>query len=240
MSREFFRSLARETAAGYPARDRVARHFAYGKLTGDPVFAHLLRAGLIPDRSRLLDLGCGQALLAALLFAARARYARGDWPAGWPAPPELAGFTGVDLRPLDVERARAAMPRADAAFVTSDIRTAEFPPADVVVILDVLHYIDYPEQLEVLRRARAALSPRGTLVMRVGDRSDTLRFRYTVLVDRLSIALRGSRLPRVWCRPVAEWRAELERLGFTVRAEPMSEGTAFANVLLVASYDGPA
>ena len=260
MSREFFRSLAREAAAGYPARDRVARHFAYGKLTGDPVFAHFLRAGSIPDRARVLDLGCGQALLAALLFAARARHARGEWPAGWPAPPDLTAYTGVDLRSLDVERARTmaghwapgqslhpqapggttrAAPGA-ATFVASDIRTAQLPAADVVLILDVLHYVDYPDQLEVLRRVRDALSPRGTLLLRVGDQSESLRFRFTVLVDRLSIGVRGLRLPRLWCRPAAEWRGELERLGFAVRAEPMSEGTPFANVLFVARYDAAA
>lgn len=234
MSREFFRTLAREAAAGYPERDRFARHFAYGKLTGDPAFAHLLRAGLVPDGARILDLGCGQALVAALLLAARARHARGEWPAGWPAPPAIASFTGIELRARDAERARTL----PVNCVAGDIRTTEFPHADVVVILDVLHYIDYDEQAEVLRRVRAAMGRRGVLLLRVGDESATLRFRYTLFIDRLSMGLRGLRLPRLWCRPVAAWRAELEKLGFTVGTEPMSEGTPFANVLLTARYDG--
>jgi hypothetical protein len=33
---------------------------------------------------------------------------------------------------------------------------------------------------------------------------------------------------------LAEWKALLERLGFGVQSIPMSEGTPFANVLLVA------
>jgi hypothetical protein len=33
---------------------------------------------------------------------------------------------------------------------------------------------------------------------------------------------------------VAQWRSALEALQFTVQAEPMSHGTPFANVLLVA------
>ena len=240
MSREFFRTLAREAAAGYPKRDRFARHFAYGKLTGDPAFAHLLRAGLVPDGARVLDLGCGQALVAALLQAARVRHARGDWPEGWPAPPAMSSFTGIELRQRDAERARA-MDWAKGApinCIAGDIRTTEFPHADTVVILDVLHYIDYREQAEVLRRIRAAMGQRGVLLLRVGDESNTLRFRYTLFIDRLSRGLRGLRLPRLWCRPVAAWRTELEKLGFTVRTEPMSEGTPFANVLLTARYDG--
>ena len=70
MTLQDFRALAREAASRYPARDRYARHFAYGKLTGDPVFRHLLDDGLIARDSRLLDLGCGQGLIAALLAVA--------------------------------------------------------------------------------------------------------------------------------------------------------------------------
>jgi SAM-dependent methyltransferase len=244
----FFRSLARDAAASYPPRDRFARHFAYGKLTRDPAFAHLLRASLVPQNARLLDLGCGQGLVAALLHAARARHVRDERPAGWPEPPSLASYTGVELLARDVARGRAmaehwapgqAM-RAEAGattFVEGDIRTIDIPASDAVVILDVLHYLDYDAQAKVLERVRAALTPRGVLILRVSDESGTLRFRLTLLLDRLSTRLRGVSLPRLWCRPAAAWRAELERLGFRVEAAPMSAGTPFANVLLVARYD---
>jgi SAM-dependent methyltransferase len=109
-------------------------------------------------------------------------------------------------------------------FIAGDIRTTEFPHADAVVILDVLHYIDHEEQVEVLRRVRAALGPGGILLLRVGDESPALRFRYTLFIDRIAMGLRGLRLPRLWCRPAVAWRAELEKLGFAVRTEPMSEG----------------
>jgi len=241
VSDAFFRTLAREAAAGYPRRDRYARHFAYGKLTGDPAFAHLLRAGLIPDGARLLDLGCGQGLLAALLLAAQARHKRGEWNGSLP-PPTLARFTGIELREREVERARAMLEsRAPGAtgvdFVAGDIRSTEFPHSDVVVVIDVLHYIDYDAQTEALQRVRAALSPRGVLLLRVGDESTSLSYRYTALVDWLFTRLRGHRVPRLWGRPAQAWRAELERLGFAVATAPMSHGTPFANVLLVAHYD---
>jgi len=41
-------------------------------------------------------------------------------------------------------------------------------------------------------------------------------------------------MPPTWGRTVAEWQALLGQLGFTVQAVPMSQGTPFANVLLVA------
>lgn len=235
MSAAQFRALARRAAARYPARDRFARHFAYGKLTRDPAFRYIVAHGLVAEGARLLDLGCGQGVLAALLAASRERGAEGDWPRAWPGPPRTASLRGIDLRALDVERARHAVPEAE--FVHGDIRTASFGTADVVVILDVLHYIDFAAQREVLGRVRDALAGGGTLLLRVGDAAGTLRFRITDAVDRAVMAFRGHKLERLYCRPVAQWREELASLGFAVDAVPMSEGTPFANVLLRARYD---
>jgi hypothetical protein len=38
----------------------------------------------------------------------------------------------------------------------------------------------------------------------------------------------------LYCRPLNAWTRALESRGFNVSALPMSEGTPFANVLLVA------
>ena len=237
MKDAFFRALAQRAARRYPPRDRYARHFAFGKLTGDPAFGHLLAAGCIPPGARLLDLGCGQGLVAALLAAAEETRARGEWPPDRPAPPASVSVTGIELMAREVERARAAAPAAQ--FTRANIATAEFPPSDVVLILDVLHYLAPAAQSDVLRRVRGALAPRGTLLLRVADAAPTLRFRYTLLVDRVASALRGLGWAPLHCRPVAAWRRELEGLGFAVEALPMSAGTPFANVLLAARYDGP-
>jgi hypothetical protein len=50
--------------------------------------------------------------------------------------------------------------------------------------------------------------------------------------------VRGHRVPPTFGRPLAEWTALLHRLGFGVEAVPMSQGTPFANVLLVAHKQG--
>jgi SAM-dependent methyltransferase len=232
VSERFFRALARQAASGYPARDLTARHFGFGKLTGDPVFRHILENALIPPGARLLDLGCGQGVLAALLQAAKGRHAARDWPAAWPAPPHPRRIRGIDLRRKDIERARAAGVEA-SEWICGDIRTTEFGRADAVVILDVLHYIDYAAQAQVLARARDSLADGGVLLLRVADESPTLRFRITLAIDRAMMRLRGHRLARFYCKPVATWRQELAALGFAVEAVPMSAGTPFANTLLI-------
>ena len=106
------------------------------------------------------------------------------------------------------------------------------------MILDVLHYIEPAEQREVLTRARDALAGGGVLLLRVADANGSLRFRYTLFVDRIVTGLRGGGWPRLHARPVAQWRALLEELGFRVQAQAMSAGTAFENVLCAARYDG--
>ena len=236
MSASFFRTLARAAAQRYEARDRYARHFAFGKLTRDPAFRHLLQHGLLPPGGSLLDLGCGQGVLAALLLAAQERHAQGEWPAAWAPPPNPRAIRGIDLMARDVERARRAS-GGTAQFLTGDIRSTDFGDADAVVILDVLHYVDFHAQDAVLARVRATLANGGLLLLRVADASPSWRFRMTVAVDRAAMALRGHRFERLWCRSLDEWKRRLAELGFDVRATPMSDGTPFANVLLVARYD---
>jgi hypothetical protein len=46
--------------------------------------------------------------------------------------------------------------------------------------------------------------------------------------------IRGHSLLTTHCRSLTQWRALLAQCGFDVEATPMSQGTPFANVLLVA------
>lgn len=211
--------LVEAASAPYRAAGRFAWKFARGKLAVDPAFRYLLQARLIPENARLLDLGCGQGLLAALLAVAGA--------------PRLAGYRGIELMSRDVARAHRALGPACGVH-EGDIRSADFGAADAVVILDVLHYMDREDQDEVLRRVRDALAADGVLLLRVGDADAGLPFWFSNWVDWSVALARGHGTTRFHCRGVAQWRLALEALGFTVQAAPMSRGTPFANVLLAA------
>ncbi len=232
-----FSRLVDAAADRYRPAGRFAHGFARGKLGGDPAFEHILEGGLLTGASRILDLGCGQGLLAALLAEAARAADAGRWPPSWPAPPR-AQVTGIELMPRDVERAQQAL-GSEANIEQGDIVTTRFEPADAVVILDVLHYIDYDAQADVLRRVRAALPASGRLLLRVGDAGAGLGFRVSQAVDRIVTFSRGHRLSRLYCRPLGEWADAVRRAGFEVRTRPMSRGTPFANVLLIADSGSP-
>jgi len=226
------RAIVDAASIRYRAAGRFAWYFARGKLAGDPAFAAILRRGLLSDRARILDLGCGQGLLASWLLAAQARQFEGAWPSDWPPAPAPRQLLGIDADRREVARARAALGDR-ARFVQGDIRHVDYGSVDAIVLLDVLHYTDPASQEAVLSRARAALAPRGVLLLRVGDADGGAGFALSKLVDRFVALVRRHELPHLTCRPAHEWRALLEKLGFLTEAVPMSEGTPFANVLLI-------
>ncbi len=233
----FTRKLISLAAEPYKPAGLYTWFFAKGKLGGDPAFTYLLSTGLLSGRSRILDIGCGQGLLASWLLTAKACAARGEWPADWPPAPQASYVRGIELMAHDVDRANQALAPAvragQAEFVRADMCSADFGQADQVVILDVLHYVPIAAQDDVLQRVRQSLRPGGLLLLRVGDAAAGLRFSISNWVDHVVTRLRGHRLGTLYCRPVDDWKIALQRLGFEVETQALSQGTPFANVLLI-------
>ena len=263
--------------APYRRAGRFAWHWAHGKLGRDPVFRGMLQRGDLPAHARVVDIGCGQGLLASLLMACEQmqqqqhhhHHQQRRWPASWPQPASASAYTGIELMASDIERARLALaepaavlglrqlptqhqdpliappqaplqigtttPSLQPKFVCADMREAALPACDVVVILDVLHYVDHAAQDQLLQKVHGAL-PAGTgrLLLRVGDAEAGRAFAISQWVDRVVTLARGHRVPPTWGRALPRWQSLLVGLGFDVRCIPQSQGTPFANVLLVA------
>jgi SAM-dependent methyltransferase len=228
-------ALVDAASAPYRAMDLFGYYRARGKLRTDPAFTGILRQGLLVGSERILDLGCGQGLLAAWLVGAQSRFDERPhlWPSGWPAPPRPTSFRGIELRWRDVQRARNAL-GTRAEFEIGDITKTNFGNVDAIVILDVLHYIDYQSQLHLLDRARTALAAEGVLLLRVGDAGSGIRFTLGKYIDQTVLLAHHHCAPRVYCRSVHEWQGALAAAGFQCEARPMSAGTPFANTLLIA------
>lgn len=240
MSQAFFPQLLDEATNGFRSGGPFAHHYARGKLGTDPIFREVLRRGLLPADGRLLDLGCGQGSLFAWLLAARRLYEQGRWRADWPVPPAFRSMRGIELMQNDVDRATETFGRNHPVVRVEqgDMNRAEFGQADVVTVLDALHYFDHENQSKVLRRIHSALPPGGLFLTRIGDASAGLPFHISNWVDHVVTFARGHRLPRLYCRSLADWTTLLTGLGFEVESVPMSEGKPFANVMLVCRKRG--
>ena len=238
-----WQQLHAAACAPYRQAGLFAWHWARGKLGRDPVFLGLLSRGELPAHARVLDIGCGQALLASLLQACADLQAAGRWPQAWPVAASARSYTGIELMATDLERGQRALAGIALApqLLCADMRSQALPPCDVVVILDVLHYVNHDEQEAVLRRVVQALQPSGRLLLRVGDAASRRGFAISQWVDRVVTGVRGHRVAPTWGRSLGDWQALLARLGLSlVNAVPQSQGTPFANVLLVAQLKNSA
>jgi len=227
------KSLYDSTTASFIGEGRHAWHFARGKLRHDPVFFSLLKLGVLPDQGQLLDLGCGQGILMALILAARKQFALGQWPEGWPPPPLQLAMRGIELRDDCVRAAQGAL-NSEATVERGDIQSIAFARCSAVVLLDVLHYLSDSAQLQLLERIAASLEPGGVLLLRETDASAGVSFQITQWAERAAGIGRGLLWHKMHYRSTVQWIQLLERYGFTVSTQPMSEGTPFSNTLLIA------
>jgi len=223
-----------ETAVDlYLASGIFAWEFANGKIRTDPVYLEVLRKGLLPAEGTLLDLGCGRGLMLAVLAAARELWETGRWPSGWPPAPARLILRGIEVRPRVAVSAREAL--GDAALIEeADLRDAEVPPSDAILLFDVLQMMPQEAQEALLERVTRALKPGGVLVIREADRSGGWRFRTIHLANWLKGVFEGTLRRRFHFRSAAEWSRTLSGLGFTVRCFSLREHTALANVLFEA------
>ena len=235
MTSPFLRTLLDEASRPFRSGGHFAYHYARGKLSSDSIFREMLKRGLLPASGRYLDLGCGQGSLFAWLLAAHKLYEAGNWPQDWPAAPQLLQLRGIELMQRDVDRAARAFGKDHPVvrIEQGDMNQVDFGQPDVITILDALHYFDYAHQKTVLKRIHAALPPGGLFLTRIGDASAGLPYHLCNWVDHAVTFVRGHRLPRLYCRPLAEWVELLRSLGFSVEHDPMNEGKPFANVMLV-------
>lgn len=230
------RQLLEAACAPYRAAGYFHYHWAYGKLSGDPVFASLLEQGLLQPRHRILDLGCGRGLLAAWFLAAEKLSATGQWHAGVEVPKETV-FHGIDLHSGVCTAGNLALkPHYGdrVSLVTGDLCHADLSGFDAITLLDVLHYIPFAQQELLLDQIRAALDSGGLLIARVGNAQGGWRFRLSQWVDIAMANVQGHRILALHSRSLTDWVRALERRGFTVSQQAMSTGTPFANALLVA------
>ena len=261
-----FVDLVRRASDRYVNMSITAWEFARGKLRNDPVYRAAIyegllvgrpvhrsawreggrfsegevtprRAGIAADGARvLLDIGCGQGLMLALLAEAR-RDVRAGSRVGPPSP-VFETMIGIETRPRVAAFARAAL-QDDAEVVTIDARESALPSADVILLFDVLHLMNAADQEQLLRAVKAALRPGGAVVIREADAGAGWKFRVVRAGNRIKAVAVGEWKQTFHFRSASEWMDLFERLGLSAELRQMGQGTPFGNVLFrVEAADG--
>jgi len=226
-------TLGVETSRRYQDAGVLHWEFVRGKLKFDPVYRAILASGLLPPGGKLVDLGCGRGILLSLVQTARSVQAAGKWTDALPPPPPDLELRGVELREPLARVARLANGEA-VPIETADLASHDPAPADVYLLLDVLHYLSAPEQERLLDRIARRLPRGGLLVLREPDAGLGLRFVWTRLAERLCALFRLHGRQRFHYRTAQTWCDLLEGLGLTTRSSPLWSGTPYGNVLIEA------
>jgi uncharacterized protein (DUF2062 family)/2-polyprenyl-3-methyl-5-hydroxy-6-metoxy-1,4-benzoquinol methylase len=219
---EWFAELVRRASDRYIATSVTAWEFGRGKLRGDPLYRRVLADGVLPPGGTLVDVGCGQGLMLALLIEA-ADASRG---------PAYDALIGIETRPRIAAIARQAL-GGRAAIVEGDARTLLPPAFTVALFFDVLHMMPAVDQEALLESAARSVEPGGVILIRETDATAGWRFNAVRLGNRLKAIAGGNWRQTFHFRTAAEWTLLSNGLGFDVERRGTSEGTPFANVLFV-------
>lgn len=140
----------RIVAAGYDVL--VDRYRGWAAATTDPARGRLLEEFVkrVPDRSRVLDLGCGSGLPSTRVLA------------------EHYTVTGVDISAGQLAEARRNVPAA--TFVQADLATVTFEPASFegVTAFYALSHVPRRLHAELLKRITTWLVPDGLFLATLG------------------------------------------------------------------------
>ena len=170
-----FADLVRRASDRYLGGSITAWEFARGKLRMDPVYRATLSPAMLPPGGTLLDIGCGQGLMLALLVEARQAFDERRWPASSPEPPRFDRMVGIETRPRPAASARKALD-GDAEVIHGDARTLTIEPARAVLLFDVLQLLESDEQEALLGSLASRLEPAGVVLIREADPAAGWRF----------------------------------------------------------------
>ena len=200
--------------------------FVRGKLRYDPMYRALAERPELRGTGTILDLGCGRGMALALADAARQEQATHGLESG-------GKLIGVEVRPEMADVARAAL-GPGVLIETVDLAEYRPPPADLILLLDVLHYLETGTQDRLLSALSTILRPGGVILVREPDAGLGVRFWLTRAAERLCALARGHWRQRFHYRTAADWGQALQNHGLGVSITPMRNSTPYANVMIEA------
>lgn len=116
----------------------------------------------LPQSGKIIDLGCGEGIIADYLANKKARF-----------------VVGVDV---DEKRLKKTA-KKNLVFHLADIRKFKLDEIDGAVISDVLHHMDFKDQKSLLKNIAKGLKKDGVLVIKEIDTGEFIRSRLSRFWD---------------------------------------------------------
>ena len=155
----------------------------------------------IPKSGLIIDLGCGYGIISHLLSLSH---------------PERK-IIGFDVSHIRIETARKTE-SDNIQFQLADIKKAQIPTCDAVIIIDILYLIPYQDQERVLLKCFEGLNQDGVMIIKDTNKSTSWKFRYTYIEERIKTKLgiygREVREKSLHYRSSEDFSALLKRIGF--------------------------
>lgn len=175
---------------------------------------------IIPKKGQILDLGCGEGILANYLAVCSPK----------------RNILGVELSKERVKLAQRGL--KNTRFIHGNIVKINIPKSDVIIINHVLHHLlSLKDQEKVLDNCFSSLSKNGQLVLVEVNRGLNFKYLLGLFVDKIVVPILFDKKlyePKIFHRGLNEWIRVLEEKGFTIQKiiEPVQG--PFPNIIIVA------
>lgn len=176
---------------------------------------------LIRKNAKVLDLGCGDGLLANYLAISS----------------PMRKIKGIELNPGRVRQADKGL--KNTSFERGDILQAKIAQDyDVITLIHVLHHLpNRKSQIKILEKVSKALSKNKELIILEIDDRPFSKLIFSWLTDAITVPIlfEGKIFnPNFFYRKASEWKQILSKLGFRVKIKAIHEGMPFSHVLIYA------
>jgi 1-acyl-sn-glycerol-3-phosphate acyltransferase len=131
---------------------------------------------LVPLRGKILDIGCGYGFLTYMLHFTS----------------EERTLTGVDYDEEKISMAAHCFSKNEKIdFVHGDILQFQFGHYDAILLSDLLHYLQPPEQQFLIKKCISSLNDSGIIIIREGNKELSEKHRRTRLSEFFSTKITG-------------------------------------------------